>query len=81
LLKQIQQQTRRGAGTLSSCQQDVSVTIPFHTVKELETKFNRFFMVEDLAISLPAIISKSQGDLQGNALLFERVIGLRLILI
>lgn len=72
LLKQIQQQTRSVQGRYQvMSKQDVSVTIPFHTVKELESKFNRFFVVEDSGNALPKIISDLNVT-QGNALLFER---------
>jgi hypothetical protein len=77
LLKQIQQQTRSVQGRYQVVsKQDVSVTIPFHTVKELESKFNRFFAVEDWDTAgsdtvLPTIIS-NLNVAQGNALLFER---------
>ncbi|MCX5965336.1 MAG: DUF3153 domain-containing protein [Cyanobacteria bacterium] len=72
LLKQIQQQTRSVQGLYQVVsKQDVSVTIPFHTVKELETKFNRFFRVEDSGTPLLAIISNLKVT-QVNAVLFER---------
>ena len=75
LLNQIQQQTRSVQGRYQVVsKQDVSVTIPFHTVKELESKFNRFFVVdedgEDSDTTLPTIISNLSVT-QGNALLFE----------
>ena len=71
LLNQIQQQTRSVQGRYQVVsKQDVSVTIPFHTVKELEAKFNRFFIVEDSDTTLPTIISNLSVT-QGNALLFE----------
>ena len=72
LLKQIQQQTQSVQGRYQVVsKQDISVTIPFHTVKELESKFNRFFVVEDSGSALPKIIS-NLNVIQGNALLFER---------
>ena len=71
LLNQIQQQTRSVQGRYQVVsKQDVAVTIPFHTVKELEAKFNRFFTVEDSDTTLPTIISNLNVT-QGNALLFE----------
>ena len=71
LLKQIQQQTRSVQGRYEVVsKQDVSVTIPFHTVKELEEKFNRFFALENLDTTLPTIVSNLNVT-QGNALLFE----------
>ena len=72
LLKQIQQQTRSVQGRYEVVsKQDVSVTIPFHTVKELEAKFNQFFALENLDTALPIIVS-NLNVAQGNALLFER---------
>ncbi len=71
-LQQIQQQTRSVQGRYQVVsKQEVSVTIPFHTVKELEAKFNRFFRVEDSDTVLPKIISNLNVT-QSNALLFER---------
>ena len=71
LLNLIQQQTRSVQGRYQVVsKQDVAVTIPFNTVKELESKFNRFFKVEDSDTILPTIISNLSVT-QGNALLFE----------
>ncbi len=71
LIERIQQQSRSVQGHYKMVsKQDISVTIPFHTVKELESKFNDFFRAEDSGTALPKIISNLTVK-QRNALLFE----------
>ena len=72
LLNRIQQQTRSVEGHYQArSPQDVIVTIPFHSAKELESKFNRFFAVSAKQDELPPVLSKLQVT-QRNALLFEQ---------
>jgi hypothetical protein len=71
-LQQVRQQTRSVQGSIQAISKSESlVTVPFHTAKDLEHKFNQFFQPKSVAASdLPAIVSNLKIS-QSNWLLFE----------
>jgi Protein of unknown function (DUF3153) len=75
-LNQVRQQTRSVQGSVKSISKAESlVTVPFHTAKDLEHKFNQFFQPDSQSQSqsdheLPAIVSNLKIS-QSNWLLFE----------
>jgi hypothetical protein len=72
-LQQVRQQTRSVQGSVQAISKSESlVTVPFHTAKDLEHKFNQFFQPKSVAASdLPAIVSNLKIS-QSNWLLFEQ---------
>ncbi len=69
-LRQVRQQARSVQGSVKSrSPQELEVTVPFHTAKELEQQFNQFFQGVTNP-DLPAIVSHLQIQ-QRNWLLFE----------